>query len=116
MRRKRNYMFSRPLSYILVPYFYERRYTIPTKELPPYELSIYATIQKDPTIDEVTTERIYYNWYDTFEEAIDKFNQKKEWDVNEIINTKHFDWYPASKVSIQLICGNSIIKEEVYNI
>lgn len=94
----------------------------------PYELYIYAEFTKeivepleghhDPwhSYYKRVNEQIYYNWYNSKEEALAKFDEKTEQYVKPILESKYYHCWPAHSVTIKLIKGSNIIREEHYEV
>lgn len=94
----------------------------------PYELYIHAEFTQeiveylkdhhDPFhhYHKRVSKQIYYNWYDYKEEALAKFDEKIEQYIKPILENKYYDCWPAHNVTIKLIKGSDIIKEEHYEV
>lgn len=94
----------------------------------PFELKIYATFTKEiiePLKDhharwhhynKKVNEQIYYNWYNSKEEALAKFEEKMEQYVNPTLNSKYYDCWPIHNVTIKLMKGTYVVKSQEFKI
>lgn len=94
----------------------------------PYELFIYVKFTEEiveylkdhhnpwHSYHKIVNKQIYYNWFDSKEEALAKFDEKIEQYVKPILESKYYHCWPSHNITIKLTKGSNIIKEEYYEI
>lgn len=100
----------------------------------PFRLYIHATVLKDvvtvaeddPHLGHTSyldyieprrvKEQVYYNYYDTRQEALAKWKEKYSQYVEEILDSGYYNCFPVYNVTMTIVRGENIIKCEQYNI
>lgn len=93
-----------------------------------YRLNILVTMDKEVCIgvnpasgemefaNKIVTEQIYYSWYPTLIEALDKFDEKVEQYIDDILKSKYYECWPVEKVVIKITHASTIIKSKEFYI
>lgn len=100
----------------------------------PFRLYIHVTMLKDvPTVDEddphlghtsyldyikpkCVEEQIYYNYYDTRQEVLAKWDEKYSQYVKDILASRYYDGFPVYNVTMKIMRGDEVLKFKQYNI
>lgn len=61
-------------------------------------------------------EQVYYNYYDTRQEALAKWDEKYSQYVEEILTSGHHDGFPAYTVTMKITRGEQVIKSEQFRV
>lgn len=137
MKKRRKYRFIGPWDRAYIDYCIDQKVAREMEERAKkraendshlYKLSVLVTMDKEVCIGvnpghggrefavKTVTERIYYNWYNTLIEAINKFDEKIKQYVEDILKSKYYEYYPVEKVVIQITHSSEIIQSREFYI